>query len=52
MEIGARAGLARVIAVARETNWASRSVLGDIGMKECGEYAHQGHRMLVFESLV
>lgn len=48
---GHRAGLARIIAVARETNWASRSVLADIGMKECGGYAHQGHRMLVFESV-
>lgn len=52
LAFGHRAGLARVIAVARETNAASRAVLADIGMTECGEYRHQGHRMLVFESVV
>ncbi len=51
LEFGHRAGLSRIIAVARETNMASRGVLGDIGMRECGEFRHQGHRMLVFESL-
>ncbi|WP_270936572.1 GNAT family N-acetyltransferase [Falsiroseomonas oryzae] len=50
LEFGHRAGLARIIAVARETNLASRGVLGDIGMRECGEFRHQGHQMLVFES--
>ena len=51
LAFGHRAGLARVIAVARETNIPSRAVLTDIGMRECGEYPYQGHRMLVFESL-
>jgi len=51
LTFGHRAGLARVIAVARETNERSRAVLTDIGMKECDEYRHQGNRMLVFESL-
>jgi len=51
LAFGHRAGLARVIAVARETNMPSRAVLTDIGMRECGEYRYQGHRMLVFESL-
>ena len=51
LAFGHRAGLPRVIAVARETNTPSRAVLTDIGMKECGEYPYQGHRMLVFESL-
>jgi RimJ/RimL family protein N-acetyltransferase len=51
LAFGHRAGLARVIAVARETNIQSRAVLTDIGMRECGEYPYQGHRMLVFESL-
>jgi RimJ/RimL family protein N-acetyltransferase len=50
LEFGHRAGLARIIAVARETNAASCGVLTDIGMRECGEFQHQGHRMLVFES--
>lgn len=50
LAFGHRAGLSRIIAVARETNAASRAVLTDIGMKDCGEYPYQGHRMLVFES--
>ena len=48
---GHRAGLARVIAVARETNGPSRALLADIGMTECGEHLYQGNRMLVFESV-
>jgi RimJ/RimL family protein N-acetyltransferase len=51
LAFGHRAGLARIIAVARETNTASRAVLTDIGMKQCAEYPYHGHRMLVFESL-
>jgi RimJ/RimL family protein N-acetyltransferase len=51
LEFGHRAGLARIIAVARETNTASRAVLADIGMRPCGEFRNLGHRMLVFESL-
>lgn len=50
-EFGHRAGLKRIIAVARETNQASCAVLTDIGMKPCGEFRHQGHRMLLFESV-
>ena len=50
LEFGHRAGLARIIAVARESNAASRAVLTDIGMREAGGFPHQGHRMLVFES--
>jgi RimJ/RimL family protein N-acetyltransferase len=51
LDFGHRAGLPRIIAVARETNEASRAVLTDIGMHPAGEFRHQGHRMLVFESL-
>ncbi len=51
LEFGHRAGLSRIIAVAREANEASRAVLADIGMCSAGEFRHQGHRMLVFESL-
>jgi len=47
---GHRAGLARIIAIAREENLASRAVMADIGMAPAGEFRHQGHRMLVFES--
>jgi RimJ/RimL family protein N-acetyltransferase len=48
---GHRAGLARIVAVARETNHASRAVLAEIGMRECGAFMNHGHRMLVFESV-
>lgn len=51
LSFGHRAGLARIIAVAREENAASRAVLTDIGMAPAGEFLHQGHRMLLFESL-
>jgi RimJ/RimL family protein N-acetyltransferase len=51
LEFGHRAGLPRIIAVARESNLASRGVLTDIGMRAGGEFQHRGHRMLVFESL-
>jgi RimJ/RimL family protein N-acetyltransferase len=51
LRFGHRAGLPRIIAVARESNQPSRAVLTDIGMRECGEFRHQGHRMIVFESL-
>lgn len=46
-----RAGLRRVVAVARETNLGSRQVLGAIGMRECDAFMRDGHRMLVFESV-
>ena len=50
LEFGRRAGLRRIIAVARETNAPSRAVLADIGMTEAGEFQHQGHRMIVYEA--
>jgi RimJ/RimL family protein N-acetyltransferase len=51
LDFGHAAGLSRIIGVARETNTASRAVLSDIGMRECGEFLNRGHRMLVHESL-
>ncbi len=45
-----RAGMARVIAVARESNVASRVVLGAIGMREWGEFERGGERVLIYES--
>ena len=45
-----RAGLARVIAVARASNIASRQVLGAIGMVECEAYERDGDRVLVYQS--
>jgi RimJ/RimL family protein N-acetyltransferase len=46
-----QAGLHRIVAVARENNFASRMVLGGIGMTECAEFVQQGHRMVMFESV-
>jgi RimJ/RimL family protein N-acetyltransferase len=46
-----RAGVVRVLAVARETNIASRQVLGAIGMVECEAYERDGYRVLVYESV-
>ncbi len=47
-----RAGLRRVVAVTREANIASRTVLGAIGMRACGTFDRDGSQMLLFESLV
>ena len=46
-----RAGLRRVVAVAREDNFASRTVLGAIGMRQCETFLRDGRPMLVYESL-
>ena len=46
-----RGRLARVIAVARATNLASRQVLGAIGMTEYGAYLRDGEDVLVYESV-
>ena len=45
-----RAGLTRIVAVVRETNIASRAVLGGIGMREATEFMQGGYKMLMFES--
>ncbi len=45
------AGEARVVAVARESNFGSRTVLGGIGMTVCGHFERDGDRMLVYESV-
>lgn len=44
-------GLERVVAVARDTNIASRTLLGAIGMRPCGTFERDGSQMLVFESV-
>ncbi|MGE0223804.1 MAG: GNAT family N-acetyltransferase [Acetobacteraceae bacterium] len=46
-----RAGLARIVAVARESNFASRMVLGGIGMTPREHFVQGGHAMVLFESL-
>lgn len=45
-----RAGLTRIVAVAREDNFASRSVLGAIGMLRCDTFLRDAVPMLVYES--
>jgi RimJ/RimL family protein N-acetyltransferase len=45
-----RAGLARIVAVAREDNFASRTLLGGIGMQVCEHFARDGVAMLTFQS--
>ncbi len=42
--------LARIIAVARTSNFASRTVLGGIGMTECDSFTQRGFAMVVYES--
>ena len=44
------AGLARIVAVARASNFASRMVLGAIGMRECGGFVQAGWDMVAYES--
>ena len=45
------AGVARVVAVAREDNFGSRMVLGGIGMTVFGAFVRDGMRMLVYETV-
>lgn len=44
-------GEPRVVGVARDTNFASRTILGGIGMHVAGEFDRGGHTMLIYESL-
>lgn len=46
-----QADLSRIIAVAREHNFASRTVLGGIGMTECESFTQSDFRMVVYESI-
>lgn len=43
-------GVTRVVAVAREDNIASRTVLGAIGMRVCDTFMRHGDPMLMYES--
>ena len=45
-----RAGLPRIVAVARESNFGSRMVLGGIGMCEAGTFEQRGYTMILYES--
>lgn len=46
-----RAGLPRIVAVARESNFGSRIVLGGIGMHEADTFVQHGYPMILYESL-
>jgi len=45
------AGLERIVAAAREDNFASRAVLGAIGMVQVDAFVREGLVILVFQSL-
>jgi RimJ/RimL family protein N-acetyltransferase len=45
------AGLPRIIAVARAANFASRTVLGGIGMRETDRFMQHGWPMILYESV-
>ncbi|WP_158925929.1 GNAT family N-acetyltransferase [Acidisphaera sp. S103] len=47
-----RAGLSRIVAAARESNFGSRMVLGGIGMREAGSFEQRGYTMILYESIV
>ena len=46
-----RAGLSRIVAIARETNVASRTVLGGIGMIQADTFLQGDHVMVLYESV-
>ena len=46
-----RAGLRRIVAVAREENTASRQVLGSIGMRAESRFTQNGFTMLLYASM-
>ncbi len=46
-----RAGLSRIVAISRDDNFASRTVLGAIGMQLCETFQRDGVNLLVFESV-
>lgn len=46
-----RAALPRIVAVARDSNFGSRTVLGGIGMREAERFEQQGYSMMLYESV-
>jgi RimJ/RimL family protein N-acetyltransferase len=46
-----KAGLPRILAVARQSNFGSRIVLGGIGMREAETFEQSGYTMILYESL-
>jgi RimJ/RimL family protein N-acetyltransferase len=47
-----QAGLARIVAVARASNFASRMVLGGVGMVEAAQFEQGGYPMVLYESRI
>jgi len=45
------AGLERVVGVAREENFASRAVLGSIGMSHVSEFSRDGNNLFIYQSV-
>ncbi|HXT80245.1 MAG TPA: GNAT family N-acetyltransferase [Acetobacteraceae bacterium] len=46
-----QAGLPRIVAVARASNFSSRMVLGGIGMTAADSFVQNGYRMILYESV-
>ena len=47
-----RANLPSIIAVARQSNFGSRMVLGSIGMREVSMFEQHGYTMILYESIL
>src|SRR5271165_2936405 len=47
-----RAGLVRIVGVARVSNFASRMILGGIGMREADSFEQRGFAMVLYESVL
>ena len=45
------ANLSHIVAVAREDNFGSRTILGGIGMRQVGTFEQHGYTMLLYESV-
>jgi GNAT superfamily N-acetyltransferase len=46
-----QAGMDRIVAVARESNFGSRMILGGIGMREVESFEQRGWAMVLYESV-
>jgi RimJ/RimL family protein N-acetyltransferase len=46
-----RAALTRIVGVARQDNFGSRTVLGGIGMRAAETFEQRGHTMILYESI-
>ncbi len=44
-------GEPRVVAVTRQSNFASKTILGGIGMTACGTFERDGYELVIYESM-